>query len=86
MPSLKPILKRPFKPFARWVLRAVRPLLSSALEKLRQEEESLRKERLLGQLQSCGWGVRINGSLFISDPQYVSIGNNVHIWKMYLVY
>ena len=43
------------------------------------ERETFQRELLLSQLQSCGTGFRINGKLAISSPQYVTIGNNVHI-------
>ncbi|AGY56532.1 acetyltransferase [Gloeobacter kilaueensis JS1] len=38
-----------------------------------------RAQRTLARLQSCGVGVRVLGKLYVSEPEAVAIGNNVHI-------
>ena len=65
----------------RFVLRKIinNKFILDEIDRARRQRLSDQAQRLLNRLQSCGAGVRINGRIFISDPEFACIGNNVHI-------
>jgi len=76
---MKTLIKLLFKLLIRRFVRPILPLILNELETLKKEKEKEEVIKILGQLQSCGFGVRINGRIVITDPKSVIIGNNVHI-------
>jgi len=72
-------MKRFLKKLLALIIRIIGPFLSEELEKVKLEVK--RRELLYSKrgINSVGSGVRLNGQIFISAPECVAIGNNVHI-------
>ena len=50
-----------------------------ALEVVFKEYIIKQNKELLRKLQACGYGVRINGKIYVREPNKLILGNNVHI-------
>lgn len=72
-------MKERIKRYLGILLAPVFSLFEDEVERRKKKRHEDNMARLLATLQSCGCGVKINGELYISLRQAVSIGNNVHI-------
>ena len=79
MKSIIDIVKRIISFFACKAIRIYANVILDEVERLRQQRLLIETQRILSRIQCCGANVRINGSIFISDPKSVVVGNNVHI-------
>ena len=72
-------MKKKIKAYLGILLAPVFSLFEDELERRKSQRHEQNIAGLLSTLQSCGRGVTINGEIYISSRQAVSIGNNVHI-------
>ena len=54
-------------------------LIEDELRKRKTQELKKSNVRLKVSIQSCGFNVKLNGRIFVSNTQTLSIGNNIHI-------
>jgi acetyltransferase-like isoleucine patch superfamily enzyme len=67
------------KPLVSALIRPAARILIDGFERLCNQAYAARAERYLSQIQSRGKNVRIYGRNYISRPECVVLGNNVHI-------
>jgi len=72
-------MKERIKAYLGKLLAPVFSLLEDELERRKKLRHEQNMAGLLSTLQSCGCGVVVNGEIYISSRQAVSIGNNVHL-------
>ncbi len=84
--SMKKDLKHQVKYFIRKIIRYFLKkaiidnlFLFKEIDIIAEQKEVFKNNLILGELQSCGNGVKLKGKIIISEPKTVVIGHNVHI-------
>jgi len=68
------------KPILRFLIRVLnKNFIWNELKLIQEERLEIEKKNILSRIMSCGFGLNVNGKIFISDPQFLTIGNNVQI-------
>ncbi|GAB3666943.1 hypothetical protein GCM10028791_42780 [Echinicola sediminis] len=72
-------MKKRIKEIIFLMLSPFRFILFEVNKQAEKELDVAKKNKILSKVRDCGKGVKINGNIIITHPEFLVLGNNVHI-------